>query len=147
VDHGRIPEAHVLSPARRELRKQLSIRQALVETRSQYVVTIRGLARAEGTALPSCSTHNFLDRLQATELDGKIRALIAPLVAALEAIEQQLAHVDDELEQVAKTDPLIRLCATVPGVGLIVAATFLSVIDDPKRFKSAHAVSAYLGLR
>ncbi len=146
VDHGRIPEAHVLSPARRQLRKQLSIRQALVETRSQYVVTIRGLARAEGTALPSCSTHNFLDRLQATELDGKIRALIAPLVAALEAIEQQLAHVDDELEQLAKTDPLIRLCATVPGVGLIVAATFLSVIDDPKRFKSAHAVSAYLGL-
>ncbi len=103
VDPGRIPEAHVLSPARRQLRKQLSIRQALVETRSQYVVTIRGLARAEGTALPSCSTHNCLDRLQATELDGKIRALIAPLVAALEAIEQQLAHVDDELEQLAST--------------------------------------------
>jgi hypothetical protein len=63
VEAGRIPEAHVLSPERRELRKKLSVRQALVETRTQYVVTIRGLARAEGTLLPSCAPYNFLDRL------------------------------------------------------------------------------------
>jgi transposase len=69
-----------------------------------------------------------------------------PLTTALEVVEEQLAHVDDELEILAKHDPLVGLCATVPGVGLIVAATFLSVIDDPKRFKNAHAVSAYLGL-
>ena len=31
-------------------------------------------------------------------------------------------------------------------MGLIVAATFVSVIDDAKRFKNAHAVGAYLGL-
>lgn len=146
VDAGRIPEAHVLSPERRELRKKLSVRQALVETRAQYVVTIRGLARAEGTLLPSCAPYNFLDRLEATTLDDKTRLLIAPWTAVLKVVEEHLAHVDDELELIAKQDPLVRLCATAPGVGLIVAATFLSVIDDPKRFKSAHAVSAYLGL-
>jgi transposase len=68
------------------------------------------------------------------------------LTAVLKVVEEHLAHVDDELELIAKQDPLVRLCATAPGVGLILAATFLSVIDDPKRFKSAHAVSAYLGL-
>jgi transposase len=146
VDQGRIPEAHVLSPERRELRKKLSVRQALVETRSQYVTTIRGLARAEGVLLPSCQSYNFLDRLTTVQLDEATHMLIGPLKAVLEVIGEQLAHVDDELEQIAKHDPLIRLCATAPGVGLIVAATFLSVIDDPKRFKSAHAVSAYLGL-
>jgi len=62
---------------RRELRKELSVRQALVEVRAQYVVTIRGLARAEGTLLPSCSSCNFLDRLEATTLDDKTRLLIA----------------------------------------------------------------------
>jgi len=146
VYENRVPEAHVLSPERRALRKKLSVRQALVETRSQYVTTIRGLARAEGALLPSCSPHNFLDRLQHATLDESSRVLIAPLSAALEVIEEQLAHVDDELQALAKEDPLIRLCATTPGVGLIVAATFLSVIDDAQRFKSAHAVSAYLGL-
>jgi transposase len=146
VDQGRIPEAHVLSPARRELRKRLSVRQALVETRSQYIVTIRGLARGEGILLPSCASHNFIDRFATAVFPEPVRALVAPLTTALEVIEEQLAHVDDELEVLAKRDPLVRLCATAPGVGLIVAATFLSVIDDPKRFKNAHAVSAYLGL-
>jgi transposase len=146
VDQGRIPEAHVLSPERRELRKKLSIRHALVETRSQYVTTIRGLARAEGVLLPSCSAYNFVDRLATAQLPDTTRTLVAPLTTTLEVIEEQLAHVDDELELLAKRDPLVRLCATAPGVGLIVAATFLSVIDDAKRFKNAHAVCAYLGL-
>jgi hypothetical protein len=47
---------------------------------------------------------------------------------------------------VAEQDPTIALCATVPGVGLIVAATYVSVIDEAKRFRNAHAVAAYLGL-
>jgi transposase len=117
-----------------------------VETRSQYVTTIRGLARAQGVLLPSCAAHNFVDRLATAQWPDNTRALVAPLTTTLEVIEEQLAHVDYELELVAKRDPLVRLCATAPGVGLIVAATFLSVIDDAKRFKNAHAVSAYLGL-
>jgi transposase len=146
VYENRLPEAHLLSPGRRELRKKLSVRHALVETRAQYVTTIRGLLRAEGALLPSCATHNFLERLAATTLSEPVRMLVAPLTSTLEGIDEQLAHVDDELELLAKHDPLIQLCATAPGVGLIVAATFLSVLDDPRRFKSAHAVSAYLGL-
>ena len=35
---------------------------------------------------------------------------------------------------------------TAPGVGLIVAAAFISVIDDAHRFRRAHEVEAYLGL-
>jgi transposase len=146
IDEDRLPEAHVLSPKRRELRKKLSIRQALVETRAQYVTTIRGLLRAEGVLLPSYAVHTFLDHLQATALPDAARLLVAPLVTAATAVDEQLAHVDDELEAIAKHDPLIQLCATAPGVGLIVAATFLSVLDDARRFQSAHAVSAYLGL-
>jgi hypothetical protein len=34
----------------------------------------------------------------------------------------------------------------VPGVGLITAATFVSVIDDAGRFRDAHQVASYLGL-
>ena len=146
IYEGRLPEAHLLSPERRELRKKLSVRQALVETRAQYITTIRGLLRAEGVLLPSCASHRFFDRVRIATLPNSARMLIAPLIAALERIEEQLARVDDELGRMAKDDPLIQLCATAPGVGLIVAATFLSVLDEADRFKSAHAVSAYMGL-
>jgi transposase len=146
VDAGRFPEAHVLSPARRALRAQLSVRGALVETRSQYVTTIRGLARAAGVLLPTCDPENFVEKLEKTTLDKPTRDLIAPLVVLLRALEPELARVEQTLSSFAEKDPIINLCATVPGVGLIVAATFVSVIDEAKRFKNAHAVGAYLGL-
>jgi hypothetical protein len=46
VESGRVSEAHVLSPQRRALRAQLSVRGALVQTRSQY--TSRRFAALRG---------------------------------------------------------------------------------------------------
>jgi transposase len=146
LDAGRIAEAHVLSPERRELRSQLSVRGALVETRAQYVTTIRGLARAAGVLLPTCDTQNFVRKLDGLTMDDATRSLIAPLVAMLGTLEAQLVLVEHTLAGLAEKDPILALLATVPGVGLIVAATFVSVIDEAKRFHNAHAVGAYLGL-
>ncbi len=146
LDAGRVPVAHVLSPERRALRAQLSVRGELVEMRARQVTLLRGLARAAGVLVASSSTDHFLQKLQEASLDPATRALMAPLVATLTVAQEQLAAVDKEIAQVAKGDPIIRLCATAPGVALIVSATFVSVIDEAKRFRNAHAVSAYLGL-
>jgi transposase len=146
LDAGRVPMAHVLSPERRALRARLSVRGELVETRARHVTVLRGLARALGVLVASSSTDHFLQKLHEAPLDEAARATMAPLVATLTATQEQLAAVDKEIAQVAKGDPIIRLCATAPGVALIVSATFVSVIDEAKRFRNAHAVSAYLGL-
>jgi len=146
VDAGRIPEAHVLSPERRALRAQLSVRGALVETRAHYVTTIRGLARAAGLLLPTCTTGSFVVRVRESTLDEATRTLVAPLLVVLTGVEAELAKVEHTLSQMAEREPIISLLATVPGVGLIVASTFVSVIDEAKRFKNAQAVGAYLGL-
>jgi hypothetical protein len=73
VESDRIPEAHVLSPERRELRAQLSVRSALVETRGQYITTIRGLAGAVGVLLPTCQPQNFTRRFAEATLDDVTR--------------------------------------------------------------------------
>lgn len=146
LDAGRVPVAHVLSPERRALRAQLSVRGELVEMRARQVTVLRGLARAAGVLVGSSSTDHFLQKLQEAPLNKATRALMAPLVATLTVAQEQLATVDQEIAQVAKSDPIIQLCATAPGVALIVSATFVSVIDEAKRFRNAHAVSAYLGL-
>jgi transposase len=146
LDAGRVPVAHVLSPERRALRAQLSVRGELVDMRSRQVTLLRGLARAAGVLVGSSSTDHFLQKLQEAPLDPATRTLMAPLVATLTVAQEQLATVDKAIAQVAKSDPIIRLCATAPGVALIVSATFVSVIDEAKWFRNAHAVSAYLGL-
>jgi transposase len=146
LDAGRVPTAHVLTPERRALRAKLSVRGELVEMRARQVTVLRGLARAVGVLLPTSSTDGFLEKLAGAPLDAATRALVAPLVATLKSAQEQLVLVDNELAQIAKRDPIICLCATAPGVALIVAAVFVSVIDEAKRFRNAHAVGAYLGL-
>lgn len=146
VDRGSVPLAHVLSPARRVLREKLSVRSELVEMRARQVTVIRGLARAAGTPLPSSATSSFLKHVAQTKLDAATRATIAPLIATLEIADAQLAIVDAELATLVADDSMVTLCTTVPGVGVVVAATFVSVLDDAKRFRNADAVASYFGL-
>jgi transposase len=146
LEVGRIALAHVLSPHRRELRLQLSVRRALVGTRAEYITQIRGLARAHGKRLPDCATKNFLKHLRETPLDEAVRALTEPLANALEVLALQITLVEAKLEHLCATEPVIKRLGTAPGVALIVAAAFVSVIDEAKRFRRAHQVEAYLGL-
>ena len=143
---GRIPLAHVLSPHRRQLRLQLSVRRALVETRAQYATTIRGLVRARGQRLSACNPENLSLKLAEAHLDDETRLLAEPLVKLLQDLTPQITLVEAKLEQLCANEPVIRQLSTVPGVALIVAAAFVSVIDDAKRFRDAHQVEAYLGL-
>lgn len=146
LEMGRIPLAHVLSPHRRELRMLLGVRRALVETRAGYVTTIRGLARAHDKHLPSCRTANFLEHLSAAPIGEEVRTLVEPLAKLLEVLNPQIALVEKKLEQLCAREPVVARLGTGPGVGLIVAAAFVSVIDEAKRFRRAHQVEAYVGL-
>jgi transposase len=146
LEDGHIPVAHLLSPHRQELRRVLSVRRALVETRAQYVTTMRGLARERGTTLPSCDADGFIARLRKTRLSGEVQADLEPLLHTLEALEVQLARVELKLGELSTQEPVVAQLTTVPGVGRVVATSFVSVIDDAKRFRSAHQVESYLGL-
>jgi len=146
VEEGRIPLAHLLSPHRQNLRRELSVRRALVETRAQYITTIRGLIRERGELIRSCDTEYFLANVRKSRLSDEVRATIKPLLAILEPLEQQLADVEQRIEQLCAEEPAINLLATAPGVGMIVAASFVSVIDEAKRFDNAHKLQSYLGL-
>jgi transposase len=143
---GRIPQAHILSPARQKLRMELSVRRSLVATRAQYVTSIRGIVRARGGSIPECRTCDFLDKLRGVALDQQAQQLVEPLRAALEVLTRQIAEMDLRIEELCDQEPVIRRLMTVPCVGSVVAAGFVSVIDDAVRFRNAHQVESYLGL-
>lgn len=146
VERGGIPLAHLLSPHRQELRRQLGVRRALVETRAQYIVTIRGLLRERGLRLSACSRPWFPTRLREAKLTEELRVLVDPLALALDLLNTQIDRTEIRLAELCAAEPVINQLATTPGVGLIVAASFVSVIDDAGRFNSAHHVESYLGL-
>lgn len=146
VESGKVPLAHVLSPARRELRKKLQVRATLLKCATELIVQIRGLAREQGERIGACDSENFLTHARQAPLSATTRALVTPLLSALEAVQRQFAAVDAELEQWSQKEPVVERLMTVPGVGLLVALAFVSVIDEPERFGSAHQVESYLGL-
>ena len=145
VEDGTIPVAHLLSPERQELRYHLGVRRALVETRAQYVTTVRHLARSHGVRLPSCTAGYFAVKLRTLALGEHVRAMVAPLLRAVELIDTQVVLVDRKLVHLCAA-PVFKQLMTAPGVGLIVAAAFVSAVDDARRFATAHELEAYLGL-
>jgi len=146
VERGGIPLAHVLSPHRRELRRQLGVRRALVETRAKLVTTMRGLVREHGEKLPSCATEHLLVNARKARLPEALRQLIDPLLKTLEVVDSQLNTVEAELGTLCAQEPIIAHLCTAPGVGPIVAASFVAVVDDAQRFHRAHQLESYLGL-
>jgi transposase len=146
AERGHYPQAHVLSIARQRLRHLTLARRSLVETRANLATTIRGICTAEGLALPSCEPERLASVLETYELPEPVQYAVHPLQQALAATEQQLCTLDERLVAAVHQDGAIVRLMTVPGVGQVCAASFVSVIDDAGRFRNAHQVAAYLGL-
>jgi transposase len=146
LQRGHVPQAHVLSPHRRELRKQIGVRRALVESRSQMASTLRGLVRAEGYKIKGCAPEDLPAAVSKASMPESLRMVIQPLIVNVLLLTRQIAQVDLVLSNLCEREPVVQLLATKKGVSLIVAASFVSVIDDAKRFKNAQQVASYLGL-
>jgi transposase len=84
--------------------------------------------------------------MRQVKLPPELDTLIAPIMSVLDELGTKLLKVHDRLEQLCAQEPAILQLTTVHGVGLVVAAIFVSVIDEARRFESRHQVGSYLGL-
>jgi transposase len=78
LEVGRIPAAHVLSRERREVRRVLAVRRTLVESRAEYITTVRGLVREQAGKIPSCDSEQFVRKARAQKLASAVGRLIEP---------------------------------------------------------------------
>ena len=143
---GAYRPAHRLSDRQRHVRGRLGVRDALVHTRTRYISIIRALLRQHGYRVPSGSARSFIQRVQGLPLPGRLRSVVAPLLAVMRLLNQQLAYSDATIEHLAIQDPRVPRLRSVPSIGPVTAAAFLAAIDDAARFPHAHQLEAYLGL-
>lgn len=143
---GAYRPAHRASDRQRHVRAQLSVREALVQTRSRYISLIGAVLRREGFRVASGAAGGFAQLVQQLALPGRLKSEIAPLLAVLLSVNQQLEWVDGRLDHLARNDETVQRLCTAPSVGPVTAAAFSSTIDEPERFSNAHQVEAYLGL-
>ena len=143
---GAYRPAHRLSEAQRHVRGRLTVRDALVRTRTGYISVIRALLRQHGWRVPTGSAEGFIRRVLALSLPGRLVSELAPLLAVMRQVNQQLAYSDERIAAVARADDRVARLQTVPCVGPVTAAAFVATLDDAGRFTRAHQVEAYLGL-
>jgi transposase len=75
-----------------------------------------------------------------------LEALGEALLAVHAVLLRQFNALDRRVRIMARQDANARLLMSTPGVGAIVALTFASAIDDPRRFKSSKQVGAHFGM-
>lgn len=143
-----LPSVHVPTDLARQRRSMCTMREELVSTRTALINCVRGWARTQLLKIRSGDPTTFPKRTRDTALatvDG-LPEYVERLLQVVEALNQQIAAADDELQRLAEEDPVCRRLMTVPGVGPVTSMRFVAALDDRTRFPTAHAVEGFLGL-
>lgn len=74
------------------------------------------------------------------------QAEIAPPLAVLVPLNEQIGILHDEFASVAHADEVARILVAAPGVGPIAAVSYVATLDRVERFANAHRVEGSLGL-
>src|SRR5262245_10055221 len=143
---GAYRRAYRLSDARRHVRAELAVREALVRTRTRYIALAKALVRRDGLRVAASEAHLVAKRIAALELSDSLGRELLPLFEVLVPLNEQIAAADRRIATVARTDPEMALLATAPSIGPLTASAVVATVDDISRFESAHHFAAFLGL-
>jgi transposase len=85
-------------------------------------------------------------RVSELSLPQWLEAEIAPLLAVMEKLNEEIRAADGRIAKRAREDTVVRRLCTAPGVGVVTAVGFRAALDEAGRFRGAHQVECYLGL-
>jgi transposase len=138
--------AHRTSDEKRHTRAILAVRDALVRTRTRWIALVRPLLRREGFRVRNGNVETFVKRVEELTLPEHLCSEIAPLLKLFGPVNEQIEALNKQLATMAREDEVAKRLTTVPGVGPVTAASYVSTLDQVERFRGAHKVESYLGL-
>lgn len=138
---------HCKSVPAQEVRALLTTRKLMLSKRIDMEMGLRGVLRGFGLKVGP-TTPRMLDARVRELVDGHSTLFVVAeaLLTARSALITQLKAIDKRLVGLARDDTRTRRLMSTPGVGVIVALTYVSAIDDPARFRSSKAVGPHFGL-
>ena len=138
---------HCKSIEAQETRAVLTARKLLQSKLRDIENSLRGVLRGFGLKVGTTTERTFAERIR--ELVAGHPGLEIVAQALLEAhavLRREFNGLDKHTQKLARSHPQARLLMTTPSVGPIVALTYASAVDDPKRFRSSKATGAHFGL-
>ncbi len=119
--------------------------------RTAQINQIRGLLLEYGIGIPAGRV-NLLKRLPEILEDAEngltdlFREELFGLYGELRHLDERIAHYDNKIKQIARTDERMQRLQTIPGVGPMIATALLAAIGDVHAFKNGRELAAWLGV-
>lgn len=139
-----LPSVHIPAVETRRLQSRLTMREALVRSRTKLVNVSKAYLRTIGERAPMRYGKKWIPRLR--EKLAYAAEELKPILEALEALDRSIDEFEQELQKRCEQNELARRLQTVPGVGVVTSLRYLATLDVADRFSNGAAVGSYLGL-
>jgi transposase len=108
---------------------------------------IRGVLKTFGLLPGRMRGMPFDRRVEALLADrDDVSPIVRPMLVAWRQLRQQIATFDKAVRTLVKSSPACRHLISVPGIGVLSALAYVSMVEDPARFGRSRSVGAHLGL-
>jgi transposase len=131
------------------MRRRLSRRSQLVWARSRAKNQIHAVLMRQLVGRPPVSDlFGVKGRLwlAALQLPLEESETVSAAIRQIEFLDSEISEVERVIAQAAVESAEIKRLMSVPGVNVIVAASFMAAIGDIHRFQSPRKLAGYLGL-
>jgi len=139
-----VPDAPVL-----RLRRILSRRRHFVKVCTMQINGAKSVLRSVGLGgeASSLTTVRAWENLLRRPSVERVRSFPALHAEVWRVAQERVALLEKDLKEALKPfAETVRRLQTVPGVGLITAATFIAVVGTPERFPDSGRLISYIGL-
>ncbi|HCM7229017.1 TPA: IS110 family transposase [Klebsiella aerogenes] len=140
----------VKTTEQQDIKALRNTRQLMVEQRTALANQLRSLLAEYGFTIPVGILHlqQQLPELienASNSLTFTLRRLLSSLLADMQALNERVASLDSEIAALSSQQAVYRHLLTIPGVGPLIAAAFISEVDATQ-FSSGRELSAWCGL-
>ena len=82
----------------------------------------------------------------ASDIPPVARPVLTVITQSLQGLQSQIALLDREIANQAKTDPVAKRLMTIPGVGSVIATALVALAPAASTFRRGRDFAAWLGL-
>jgi transposase len=152
LEKDMLPESILCSQESEDIRRLLKSRSVLVKALVSLKNQVHGLLLGygiesrRGQLQSKKERQRILDGLADHRSSGNAAWAVQPLLGTIDQIASQVKELEKVLSDLVHEDKDVELLRTIPGVGLITAATIRAYTDDINRYESAKKYAAHAGL-
>jgi transposase len=150
---GQLRSIHVPTPAYRELRHLVQLRDTHIAQVKASKLRIKALLLYEGIRFPDPQekwTARAMQELQTLPCSPTVRFKLDDLLHTLHFHFHAAARATKQIRQYCRQDPelqqSINLLLSLPGIGWIVASHLVARLGDPQQIKNGRQIAGFLGM-